>query len=314
MGVETRMSPDHGTRVTASSQPGAVNDNPAVLQRRLRSAIRRFRQDAGLTQKQVAAALEWSESKIMRIETGATNISATDLRALLAQYDVTDTDKINELAALARESRKLARGASYRQEFDQQFYLFLGYEASAVRIRLHQSTVVPTILQTEDYSRHIARTFHADEHKIQRVLDVRADRQRLLDEPAGARTVEILLDESVLRRKVGTWAVMRDQVLRIKEIAELPNVTIRVVPFHAGEHWGMAASFDILDLSPEPHDRLVFVEHPSTDAVGDVTLVDSPDDMTPYVEGYLQAAKVAATPAETVDILDTFAARYADRA
>lgn len=289
------------------------HDTPLVLQRQLRAAIRRFRHDAGLTQKQVATALEWSESKIMRIETGVTNVSATDLRALLAHYGVTDTDEVNGLATLARESRRRTWRDAYRQEIEPQFYLFLGYEESAVRIRQRHSSVVPVLLQTEEYARELARTFTDDNHRITRILELRADRQRVFDEHDEESTVEFLLDEAVLRRKVGNWPIMQDQLTRIREISQRQHVSIRVVPFEAGEHWGMASSFDIFDLSQDTDDRVVFVEQPARNAITDVTLRDGADEIALYVDGYHEAAKLANDPEDTTDLLDHLIAEYARR-
>jgi transcriptional regulator with XRE-family HTH domain len=310
------MLPEYGARV-AQSEPSEVggksgvhHDNPLVLQRQLRTAIRDFRHQAKLTQKEVAAALEWSESKIMRIETGVTKLSATDLKALLTHYGITDVDEVNELASLARESRRRTWRDAYRQEVEPQFYLFLGYEESAVRVRQLQSAIVPVTLQTEDYARHLTAAFYDDDRKIRRILDLRNDRQRVLNEGGAGRSIEILLDESVLRRKVGNWATMRDQMIRIKEDGRRQDTSIRVVPFDAGERWGMATSFDIFDLSRTADDRVVFIEHPSKDAMTDVTLRDGHDEMAPYIDGYNDAAKVALSTEETVDMIDACIDRY----
>lgn len=290
-----------------------AQDTPLVRQRQLRAAIRSFRRNVGLTQRQVAAALEWSESKIMRIETGITNVSATDLKALLAQYGVTDAATVGDLCALARESRRRTWRDAYRQEIEPQFYLFLGYEESAVRIRQRQSAVVPVLLQTEEYGRQLARTFSDDDHRIGRVLELRADRQRIFDAD-GERVAEFLLDESVLRRRVGDWSIMRDQLVRIREFGRRPDVTIRVVRFEAGEHWGMAASFGIFDLAHDADDRVVFAEQPAGDAIAAVTLRDNADDMAPYLDGYHEAAKLASSPEDTADLLDALVAEYDRRA
>lgn len=76
-----------------------------VSSQRLRTELRSKRELAHLTQKQVARAMDWSPSKMLRIESGAVGISTTDLRALLTYYDVKDQRQTEELVKLARAAR-----------------------------------------------------------------------------------------------------------------------------------------------------------------------------------------------------------------
>jgi transcriptional regulator with XRE-family HTH domain len=83
----------------------------SAQRQRLRSELRNERKLARLTQNQVARAMEWSPSKMLRIETGAVGISTTDLRALLTYYNIKDKQQIEELVDAARvvRTRKSSR-------------------------------------------------------------------------------------------------------------------------------------------------------------------------------------------------------------
>ena len=88
--------------------------SPVVQRRRLRTELRKARQDAGLTQEQVADAMDWSLSKMIRIEAGTVGISTTDLKALLNHYQIDNPDLTSQLVALARAARERSWWSVYR--------------------------------------------------------------------------------------------------------------------------------------------------------------------------------------------------------
>ena len=88
--------------------------SPAVPRRRLRAELKQARQQAGLTQEAVAAEMDWSLSKIIRIETGAVGISTNDLAALLRLYQVDSAERTAELVTLARAARQQSWWSKYR--------------------------------------------------------------------------------------------------------------------------------------------------------------------------------------------------------
>lgn len=160
-------------------------ETPITQQRRLRAALKRAREQSGMTQKDVAVLLDWSPSKVIRIETGAAIISTSDLQALLPHYGITDRERINELVEVARASRKQAWWDEYRGVYDQQFLTFLGYEASTIRLRSYQALLIPGLLQTPGYTSAILRAYTDDEESMVRDAQVRARRQRVLEQGAG---------------------------------------------------------------------------------------------------------------------------------
>ncbi|MWK34852.1 helix-turn-helix domain-containing protein [Actinomadura sp. J1-007] len=131
--------------------PMAAAESPTVRQRRLRVELRRSRDGSGLTQDQVAESLDWSLSKVIRIESGAVNISTTDLRALLSLYGVAE-ERIAELVTLARAARERAWWSGYKKVISQQYYDLIGYESAAAAIRQFEPLVIPGLLQTQEYA------------------------------------------------------------------------------------------------------------------------------------------------------------------
>ena len=132
----------------------ASYEAPAVARRRLRLALRKAREAKGLTQAQVAEALDWSLSKVNRIETGEVTVSTTDLHALLRLFEVTDAAQVDRLVADARASRR--RGwwdePRYRQHLTPAMLQLFQFETEATTIRIFHPTLIPGLLQTRAYA------------------------------------------------------------------------------------------------------------------------------------------------------------------
>ena len=228
----------------------------SVIQRgRLTRELRRIRKDAGMTQDQVAAEMEWSLSKLIRIEGGGVSISISDLRSLLALYQITDEGQVAELVDLARAARQRAWFTAYRDITSPQYVTFVGYEAAASIVRQFEPTLIPGQLQTEEYARAVTLEYAAD--RVDKLVEVRIRRQELLEEPR--RQFFFILDEAVIRRQVGAPTnpgVMRRQLRSLVESARQPNITIEIVPFSAGVHPGMKGPFTLLEFPGDDEDVL----------------------------------------------------------
>jgi transcriptional regulator with XRE-family HTH domain len=218
-----------------------------TTRRRLVAELRRLRAAAESNQRQVAEALDWSPSKIHRIEKGEDSISVTDLRALLGYYGVTDRATIADLVELAKAARKRAMPFSaFRDVLPQDTIRFLGYEETASSVTEVELLVVPGLLQTEDYTRAwLSDVQGIAEPRIERLVASRRERQRLLTDPRSPQ-LTFLLDESLLHRAVGGPEVMAAQLRWLGQVADLPNVSVRVLPFSAGGHPGLRGSFVFL--------------------------------------------------------------------
>jgi transcriptional regulator with XRE-family HTH domain len=274
-----------------------THKSPTVRRRRLAGELRRLREASGKTHEDVAGELDWHRSKVSRIE-GAqfVRLSLTDLRALLDLYGVTDPGQREALITLGRESRERGWWHSYVDMLPNPHSVLIGLEAETSSIRAYQAQLVPGLLQTEDYTRAILRVglmVASHQEEIDRFVEIRKARQALLvqDPPVMLWTV---LDEAVLRRRIGSDDVMRAQLERLIEVAELPNVSVQVLPDDAGEHPGLEGSFMILGFAESDPD-VVYI-----DAATGGLYVEQPEDIVRYTWVFDHVRASALSPRDTV--------------
>lgn len=235
--------------------------SPLVQRRRLRGGLRQARLDSGLTQEHVAAEMDWSLSKVIRIENGANAISTNDLRALLRLYQIIDPGTVADLVELARSARERSWWSTYRDAASPDFLRYVEQEAAASAIRTYEHVVIHGLLQTEEYAARVIREFTYDIHTGQqadRRVELRMKRQELLARPRPPE-LTILHDEAALRRQVGSPAVMRRQLQHLAELAECPGVNVEILPFTAGVRDGIGEAFAILEF-PGTDDPALFLE------------------------------------------------------
>ncbi|MEV6023370.1 helix-turn-helix transcriptional regulator [Streptomyces sp. NPDC052036] len=231
--------------------------DPSLNRRRLRIGLRKAREGAGLTQREAADALEWSLSKLIRLEAGTVSLSVTDLRALLQLYAVTDPPLVAELEGAARGSKGPSWWAPYNDMVRPQFAQYLGYESAATSIRFYHPSVVCSLLQIEDYT--LAQLAPRENGELaRRSAELRTTRQERIFDGDGGPDVHIVLDEAVVRRVIGGPGVMRRQLDHLKTMSRHPRVSLRLLPFTAGAHYSMGASFTLLGFTDG--DDLLYLE------------------------------------------------------
>ncbi len=254
-----------------------------VQRRRLRHELRRARQEAGLTQRDVAEAMEWSLSKLMRIESGAVGIRTSELRVLLQHYGIVDPTEVDRILDIARASRdRRAWWTAYREATSQQYITFLGYENSASVIQAFQPLLIPGLLQDEEYARAIIRAFSgsATHKRVEELVQLRLRRQEELFGRSSPPEMLFVIDEAALHRWVGGRDVMRHQLSRLKEEAARETVTIEVLPFSAGAHPGMQGPFTILEFEDDQDEDVLYMEDPR----GSVISRDEQQEIASYRE------------------------------
>lgn len=274
------------------------SETPQAEHRRLLVALRQARDARRLTQREVADALDWSTSKLIRIEGGSVGISITDLKALLQHYEVTDPDEVDQLVEMARGSKKAMWWYEYRDVVAHDFYTFLGLEASAVKIKQFQSLIVPGLLQSQGYIETLVGFGDKPSERARRGLEVRLKRQELLSDDGPE--FSFVLDESVLYRRVSSNAVMREQLLKLRDTAEHPRMTIQILPFSAGVHTGMKGSFEILELSDKPNDYALFLGLPHKDQLIQRTSEETKD----FAAMFTSLTELALPASETRRLID----------
>jgi transcriptional regulator with XRE-family HTH domain len=276
------------------------NPSPAVQRRRLRAELRRARLDAGLTQEQVAAAMDWSLSKLIRIENGSVGISTNDLKAILQHYDITDDKRIAELLALSRASRERSWWTTYRDSVSKRLIQLIEYENAAYVSRHYEDLVFPGLLQTTDYMRVSTQQLapQLPPKDVENVIEVRLRRQELLNRPDGP-LLFFVIDEAVVRRMVGGAEVMRPQLQRLIEATDMPNVTVEVIPFSAGLLPGLQAPFVIHEFPDAADDDVLYLENPR----GDLLSRDDPDEILTFREDFERLRRASLGPEGTIEFL-----------
>jgi transcriptional regulator with XRE-family HTH domain len=261
--------------------------NPAAMRRRLIVELRRLRAQAKVTQRQVAERLDWSPSKIIRIEQGVVGISVTDLRALLNYYGVTDEHTLNDYAEMARGSKRQPF-TDYRDILPADTIRFFGYEATASIIRQVELNVLPGLLQTEDYARSLLAAQGIEKARADKLIESRRERQELLERP-NPPEIFFIIDEGVLRRTVGGQTVMNRQLDRLVQAAKQPNVSIQVLPFALGAHAALAGPFVYLEFPTKDDPDVLYFENP----LGDALFNDDPQLTSAYRERFWELEDAA---------------------
>ncbi len=211
-----------------------------VPRRQLGRYLRDLRNRSRLTVRAAATKLEWSEAKIWRIETGQTSLRSLDVEAMCKVYGA-PTDMIDGLMGLAKETKAKGWWHSYGDVIPEGFDLYIGLEEAASHFSWYESELVPGLLQTADYARTLIRADNpgVDEEEIERRVQLRIARKALLTRVTDPPTLDIVLNEAILRRPVGGKAIMSAQLEHLAETAELPNVNLRFMTFAAGLHGGI---------------------------------------------------------------------------
>ena len=243
--------------------------SPVARRRLLAAELRRLRMGTGKTAAAVGVALGWSKAKVSRYELAQTGLKPDDVTQLLDLYKVTGGRRA-ELLALAADAAHKGWWEAYSDVLTDGHMAFIGLEAEATSILEWQINVVPGLLQTERYALDVLSGYQVvapiTPRAVQRLVETRLTRQQLLtrDEPLDYTA---LLDESVLYRQRGVASVMRAQLQRLAELAELPNVTIQILPFKRNRRLAVD-SFAILQFGAARETALpdvVSLEHLSNE-------------------------------------------------
>jgi transcriptional regulator with XRE-family HTH domain len=244
-------------------------NDPALYRRRLRAELRKVREHAGLSHKQVAAEMDWSPSKLSRIEAGTVAVSTNDLRVLLGLYQVTDKTRFDELIDIARRARERSPWwHKYRDVASPELLQLCAYESSARVLRNFEPLLMPGLLQTEAYARELLGYLRGskDQHRIDGLVALRMQRQELLN-TQDERSQHFLMDEAVIRRVVGGPAVMRKQLLQLKESMHRPNITIGVIPYEHGMYRGLRVPYVVYEFDELKDGATLYLENPAGESV-----------------------------------------------
>ena len=225
--------------------------SPTVRRRRLAAELRGIRESKGKSGDTVAAALRWSPSKISRYERARTGLRPREVERLLDYYEITGPRRAL-LLGLAEDATQKGWWEEHADSLSEDYKQFIGLEHEATSMAIWHVDVVTGLLQTEEYARHIIGSYSRVEPvapgMIGRLVRVRMRRQQVLNRDG--LELSVVLDESVLKRRIGDDAVMFDQLQRLVKEADRPNLTLQVLPLDA-QHSVFGESFVIFGFGQD---------------------------------------------------------------
>jgi transcriptional regulator with XRE-family HTH domain len=205
--------------------------------------LRHGRIAAGFSSQDVLAArLDFDRTVIAKAETG----------------DRPPTDEVLDAwcEACSLDRELFGRWAAFARRTDgpvpSWFESWLEAERQAHMLRIWQPLVIPGLLQIAEYARALFLAAGADQDRSDDLVTVRLDRQAILERPDPPHVVAVI-DESVLHRLTGSPQIMAEQLARVADLAERPNIAVQVVPSETGANAGLSGAFDLAsgDGAPE---------------------------------------------------------------
>lgn len=273
--------------------PGPKELDPSTSPRALLGAeLRHARIKAGLTQDDLGDPLFVSGSYIGQMEAGT--------RRILREHAVRLDEVLGTTDFFTRNCE-----ASGKSRYPDHFAEAAEAEATAESIREYAPLLIPGLLQTEGYARAVFRAYQptATEDVIDALVEARLDRARLLADPTRP-LLWAVLDEAVLRRRVGSDAVMAEALRHVADLARRHRVIVQVLPFDAGAHASMGGALKLMSFVDAP--PLTYLEGPGTGQ-----LEDSPASVARHQLAYDLIGASALSPESSLALITSVAEDYA---
>ncbi|KAB8190799.1 helix-turn-helix domain-containing protein [Nonomuraea phyllanthi] len=285
------------------NQPGS---GPTALRILLGSQLRKLREAKNVTREEAGHLIRGSESKISRMELGRVGFKERDVADLLTLYGVVDKQARSAVLELVATANEPGWWHRFNDVLPTWFQAFVGLEEAAARIRTYEVQFVPGLLQTKEYARAVVTAGSAGigAEEISRRVDLRLERQRMLDRPDGP-VFWAVIDEAALRRPIGGVEVMRAQIEHLIELMRQPKITIQIMPFSFGGHSAEGGAFSVLRFPDSDLPDVVYVEQ-----LASALYLDKREDVDRYTEVMERLCAVSTTPDETVELLRTIADEF----
>ncbi len=282
------------------TEPGAYG-GPTALRIMLGVHLRRLREDAGITRTDAGWAIRGSESKISRLELGRVGFKVRDVEDLLTLYKLKEGEERERLLNLARDANNPGWWQRYDDLTPNWFHSYLGLEMAADLIRTFELQFIPGLLQTPEYAQAVVQLGRQDKplsrSEQERLVALRMGRQEVLTRQQPARLWAVV-DEAVLRRPIGSKAVLRGQLEYLIEASRRHNVTLQIIPFENGGYTATGGAFTLLRFNDTDLPDIVYIEH-LTSAV----YLDKREELDAYVVTMDALSITAAQPRETERLL-----------
>lgn len=249
---------------------------PTTRRRQLGADLRRLRELKGLTLEEAGARVGISKATLSRYETKEGTVKWPAVDALCREYEASDEERL-ALVELAKGAKIQGWWRSLADPIPESMNLMLTLEDEVVREDHYACMYVPGLLQTRAYAEavHRASEVQCPEREVQHMVDIRMKRQELLerDEPPH---IWCVIDEAAVRRVVGGYQVMREQLGHLLDMCRRPNITVQLLPFSTGAHAAAVGSFAIL-RGPTPELDVVYA-----DLLGGGLFMEKPQELDRY--------------------------------
>ncbi|MFD6291153.1 helix-turn-helix domain-containing protein [Streptomyces sp. NPDC060205] len=299
MGTTEAVGSPFDSGVCDRRVPDGQSAGPVMPRLLLGARLRALREEKGISRTDAGDVIRASRSKISRLEAGRHGCKPRDVADLLTHYGVTDEAERATLLALADEANTPAWWQYYGDVVPPWLQTYLGAEQAASLIRCFEVQRVPALLQTPAYARASIRLGHpdADAQEIERRVTLRMERRRVLHRNPPTQLWAVI-DEAALRRPVGGLDTMRAQLRHLIEICRLPQVTVQIIPFHAGGYAAEGGPVTVLRLPGGQLPDVVCLEQLAT-----ALYPDKPADVERYWGVLNRLGLEAEPPEETPTIL-----------
>ncbi|MGH3511581.1 MAG: helix-turn-helix domain-containing protein [Pseudonocardiaceae bacterium] len=264
----------------------------------LGNQLRQLREASGITTGAAGHVIRASHAKISRMELGRVSFKERDVADLLTLYGIIDENERGAFLALARRANVPGWWHHYGDILPGWFEMYLGLEQAAAVIRTYEPQLIPGLLQTAEGARAVIQMGfpNASVDDIERRVALRMKRQKVLTQP-GAPNLWAVVDEAALWRLDGR-AAMQEQIRHLIEMAELPNITLQVMPFYSGAHAAVGGPFTMLRFSEPDLPDLVYLEQLTS-----ALYLDKSEDVQHYLVVMDRLCVQAKSPTETVRFL-----------
>ncbi|RKT84514.1 Helix-turn-helix domain-containing protein [Saccharopolyspora antimicrobica] len=232
--------------------------SPTLRRKTLGAELRRLRIERGASIEEIAKLLGCSSGKVSHFETGRNAPSKAELIVLMGHYKV-PADQQEVLEETREEARKRGWWSTYR--LPPWFQDYVGMEADAIRVRTFELELIPGLLQTESYARaiNVIGSHMTEPSEVDRKVAARLRRQQRLNDQDPLE-LHAVVSEAALYRCADP-AIAVDQLTRLIEASERPNITIQILPFSAGFHESVSGSFALLDFPPDTWPSSAYQEY-----------------------------------------------------
>lgn len=278
----------------------STSKQATVIGRGLGGELRVLRAAKRLSCAKVATQLGWQASKISRMETGKQGIRQADVASLLVIYGVIGKER-DRLLRMADRSDDLGYWES-QSALSKESKTLIRLEREATSIVTFHPLLVPGLVQTADYVRALMTKGGAPKEDIDARVAARMARQAILskEEPPELR---LIVDETVLRRVLGTPKIMARQLRHILEAVERPSISLQVLPLALQGHPGLDGSFHLLDF---PRNKpVVHLEHKISGL-----FLEEPEQVEFFRRDVDKLTEVGLSPAKSLDFVATVAREH----